>query len=73
MIVGDVTFSWKPSDSNNADEAGPYYQGDIYGPRPMSKNGKVDERFRWPNGIVPYEIARGDFGERHFAILNLNN
>jgi hypothetical protein len=42
---------------DNPDERGPYYQGDIKGPLPkMNKNGLIDESFRWPGGVVPFEI-----------------
>ena len=70
-VIGDLPFKWTPQDKQNADEASPYYQGDIRGPRPLSKNGRVDDRFRWPGGVVPYEIAPGDFGNhlRKFHLI----
>lgn len=40
----------------NLEEKGGYYQGDIMN-RPDSKNGLIDERYRWPNGVVPYTIV----------------
>ena len=41
------------------EEQGGFYQGDIMNP-PESKNGLINEKYRWPNGVVPYTIL-GDF------------
>ena len=47
----------------NPYEGGKYYQGDMRLPLPkMTKNGLIDEQYRWPNGVVAYEI-NGDFSE----------
>ena len=50
--------------ATNPDEQGPYFQGDIKGYLPgLNKNGVIDERYRWDNGVVPYEIVSGDFSK----------
>ena len=51
--------------SNPVGEFGPYFQGDIaYFPKDIfGKNGLIDERYRWPNGKVPYTILENGFRE----------
>ena len=46
----------------NPEELGLYVEGDIVSSNPKSRNGLTDEKARWPNGVVPYEIA-GYFSE----------
>merc|ERR1712002_448649 len=42
----------------NPDEWGPHFEGDLIGPFPdLTKNGLLDEKYRWPNGKVPYDIS----------------
>ena len=53
----------------NLEEKGGFYQGDIMNPpelRPNSKNGLIDESYRWPNGIVPYTII-GEFSKNNLT------
>ena len=50
---------WKPTDSVNPEELGELPEGDIAG----GYNGIIDERYRWPNGVVPYVITPGDFSK----------
>ena len=47
------------------------YQGDIVLTEEQkaafkSKTGIIDERYRWPNREVPYEISAGQFCEYYF-------
>lgn len=42
---------------SNPEELGPYVEGDILIPRPASKNGIIGESFRWPKGVIPFEIS----------------
>lgn len=46
----------------NPEELGRYADGDILIPRPTPKNGVVGESYRWPNGVIPFEI-RGTFSK----------
>lgn len=49
------------SSLENPEELGSYFEGDII-LQLNGKNGLVEEVFRWPNGVVPFEI-KGTFGE----------
>ncbi|KAG7167112.1 zinc metalloproteinase nas-4-like [Homarus americanus] len=53
---------WTPASLVNPDELGDYFEGDIEGPLPgILKNGLIDEKYRWDNGIVHYKFSS------HFA------
>lgn len=47
---------WTPESLVNPDELGNLYQGDIMLPLPLTKNGILDESYRWPGGVVAYEF-----------------
>merc|ERR1712180_320222 len=54
----------------NPDEWGPHFQGDLIGPLPfLSKNGLLDEKYRWPEGKVPYEIG-SEFSSSQIASIH---
>ncbi len=56
-------LAWTPADDVNPEELGHYFQGDIVlAPGQSPKNGLIDERYRWPNGVVPYEFGVNNFG-----------
>ena len=61
-ITNERMLAWTPEDGTNADELGEWFQGDIMLPAgeealpPRMKNGIIDQRYRWTNGIIPYEI-----------------
>merc|ERR1712212_658473 len=60
---------WTPDSPVNADELGPYEGGDMVGPvPPILKNGMVDEKYHWPNGVVPYKIT-GHFSDDELATI----
>lgn len=48
-----------PTDKQNPEELGHYYQGDILMTDEQERNGLLDERYRWPDGTVFYEIEDG--------------
>ncbi|XP_072377447.1 hatching enzyme 1.2-like [Diabrotica undecimpunctata] len=48
--------SWDESNSQNPEEFGEYYEGDIFMPH-GGRNGIVGEALRWNNGVVPFEIS----------------
>lgn len=54
---------WTPESLVNPEELGEFFEGDIMLPLPpMGKNGLLDERYRWPNGVVAYEFG-AEFGK----------
>ena len=55
---------WRPTDIVNPEELGEYFEGDIILTTGQEKNGLIDERYRWPNGIVPYEIREEQFSKQ---------
>ncbi|CAD7092378.1 unnamed protein product [Hermetia illucens] len=52
----------------NPEELGQYADGDILIPRPTPKNGVVGESYRWPNGVIPFEI-RGTFSSQEMQTI----
>lgn len=40
----------------NAEELGSYLEGDLLIPHGAPRNGIVGEAYRWPGGVVPYEL-----------------
>ena len=52
----------------NPEELGELLEGDIAGIA-GGYNGLIDERYRWPNGVVPYEITPGDFSKQNCRIV----
>jgi len=57
--------NWKPTDSVNPEELGELPEGDIAG----GYNGIIDERYRWPNGVVPFVITPGDFTDDEVEVI----
>ncbi|XP_058982980.1 zinc metalloproteinase nas-8-like [Musca domestica] len=63
--------------STNPEEIGVHIEGDIVqNTKLFSKNGVVSKTYRWPYGVIPYEIA-GSFNQHdleiiHYAILNFH-
>ncbi|TOF73281.1 hypothetical protein CGJ15_27380, partial [Vibrio parahaemolyticus] len=48
---------WTPASLINPDELGDYFEGDIKGPVPeILRNGLIDEKYRWVDGVVTYEF-----------------
>lgn len=61
--VGERVSRYNPeTDEVNPEELGTYAGGDMLITRPAGRNGLADRSTRWPNGVVPFEIAPG-FGE----------
>lgn len=63
--VGNIVKTWEESgnyDLINPEELGTYAEGDILMPKSIGRNGILAETYRWPNGIVPFEI-RGTFSK----------
>lgn len=53
----------------NAEELGEHFEGDIILPLPgLDRSGLLDEKYRWTNGCVPYEIDP-DFCECVFGCM----
>lgn len=52
----------------NPEELGNYFEGDILFPVSNSRNGIVGQSYRWPNGIVPFEIV-GGFDARSMDLI----
>lgn len=65
--VGDVDAM------ENPEETGPYFEGDIVGEaaefRNSLRNGILAASYRWPKGIVPYEI-QGPFSTNDLSIIS---
>ena len=53
----------------NPEELGELFEGDIAGIAGEARNGLIDEKYRWPNGVVPYEITPGDFSKPNCRIF----
>lgn len=70
MESGQLVNSWQPSDPWNPEELGNYFEGDILMPKQTSsaRNGVVGESYRWPNGIIPFEI-RGNFDSQSLSLI----
>ncbi|XP_065570783.1 zinc metalloproteinase nas-7-like [Artemia franciscana] len=49
-------------------EQGPYFQGDIRLTEEQTKNGLVDEQYRWTGATVPYVIT-GNFSSEQLAVI----
>lgn len=45
--------------TGNPEELGNYFEGDILFPVSSARNGIVGQSYRWPNGIIPFEIVGG--------------
>lgn len=54
----------------NPEELGPYAEGDILIPHGAPRSGIVGESYRWPGGIVPYEVSRGFSAKARAMIVN---
>jgi len=61
--------NWKPTDSVNPEELGELFEGDIAGIAGEARNGIIDEKYRWPNGVVPYVITPGDFTDDEIEVI----
>lgn len=69
-VTGQIVNNWKPSDPWNPEELGSYYEGDILTQKRTSsaRNGLVGESYRWPNGIIPFEI-KGNFDSQSLNMI----
>lgn len=70
---GDNLNEWERTRSGNPEEMGTYWEGDILFPINKSKssndrNGIVGQSYRWPNGVVPFEIA-GNFDAQSMSLI----
>lgn len=70
---GDNLNEWERSRSGNPEETGTYWEGDILFPINQStysnnRNGIVGQSYRWPNGVVPFEIA-GNFDAKSMSLI----
>ncbi|XP_073820037.1 zinc metalloproteinase nas-4-like [Musca autumnalis] len=55
--------------SINPEEVGAYTEGDIIEtPKMFTKNGVISKNYRWPYGVVPYEI-NGSFNHHDLEII----
>lgn len=70
MASGQMVNNWQPSDPWNPEELGNYFEGDILMPKRTSsaRNGLVGESYRWPNGVIPFEI-KGNFDSQSLSII----
>lgn len=70
MASGQMVQDWKPSDPWNPEELGNYFEGDILMPKQTSsaRNGINGESYRWPNGIIPFEI-KGNFDSQSLSVI----
>lgn len=56
---GVSAAKWEENRTGNPEELGNYFEGDILFPESKSRNGIVGQSYRWPNGVVPFEIVGG--------------
>lgn len=70
MASGQMVNDWKPTDPWNPEELGNYFEGDILMPKQTSsaRNGINGESYRWPNGIIPFEI-KGNFDSQSLSMI----
>lgn len=70
MESGQMVNNWQPSDPWNPEELGNYFEGDILMPKTSSsaRNGLKGESYRWPNGIIPFEI-KGNFDSQSLSLI----
>lgn len=70
MATGQLVNNWQPSDLLNPEELGNYFEGDILTAKRTSsaRNGLVGESYRWPNGIIPFEI-KGNFDSQSLSMI----
>lgn len=70
MATGQIVNNWQPSDPWNPEELGNYFEGDILTQKRTSsaRNGLVGESYRWPNGIIPFEI-KGNFDSQSLNMI----
>jgi hypothetical protein len=55
---------WRPGSGHNPEELGTYTQGDMLIPNAdTERNGIFGTNYRWPGGIVYYEIEKDDFSK----------
>ncbi|XP_018571917.1 zinc metalloproteinase nas-1 [Anoplophora glabripennis] len=66
--TGKKLETWNVTSQENPEELGEYAEGDIVFPK-KSKNGMVATSFRWPGGVVPYEIG-GYYSANDLEIIN---
>lgn len=55
--VGRLVRDWSPDHGHNPEELGSYLEGDMLIPGVEGRNGLVKTSSRWPNGVVPFQIA----------------
>lgn len=60
LNVGVKVANFNDNQLENPEELGNYFEGDIILPH-NGKNGLIKDVYRWPSGIVPFEI-KGTFG-----------
>lgn len=61
--TGDELTAAKWMNLTNPEEVGKYLEGDILVPKSSNlRNGMVNEFYRWPMGVIPFEI-HGSFSE----------
>lgn len=70
IASGEMVNGWQASDPWNPEELGNYFEGDILMPKKSSsgRNGIVGDSYRWPNGIIPFEI-RGNFDSQSLSVI----
>ncbi|XP_063709123.1 zinc metalloproteinase nas-4-like [Culicoides brevitarsis] len=56
--VGDVIAQFTNFEESNPEEMGKYLEGDLLIPQGAPRNGIVGQSYRWPGGVIPYEISR---------------
>lgn len=68
---GENLNEWERTRSGNPEEMGTYLEGDILFPINQSssgRNGIVNQSYRWPNGVIPFEIA-GSFDAQSMNLI----
>ncbi|KAB0791561.1 hypothetical protein PPYR_03361 [Photinus pyralis] len=59
---------WREESGVNPEETGEYFEGDILLPADYSKNGLLNETYRWTGAVIPYEIV-GLFSSRERELI----
>lgn len=54
--VGDLVKEMNFTESN-PEEMGSYLEGDLLIPHGAPRNGIIGQSYRWPDGVIPYEVS----------------
>lgn len=63
--IGDLVQNFT---EGNPEELGSYLEGDLLIPHGAPRNGIVGQSYRWPGGVIPYEVSKS-FSARAISLI----